>query len=164
MELDLGEVDASEIVKSAIAALRDKFVQAKIALTVDVASDAGRLIADARRIRQILINLLSNAIAFSEERGRVHVSARRLAESIEFAVADQGPGVPHDFLRAAFDRFASMPRGAGRGGVGLGLSIVKSFVALHGGTVELQSEEGKGATVTVRLPIRPPAVAAVAAE
>jgi signal transduction histidine kinase len=163
MELDLGEVDAAETVKSAIAALRDKFVEGKIELTIDVASDTGRFIADARRIRQILINLLSNAIAFSEERGRVHVSARRLAESVEFAVADDGPGIPRDFLRSAFDRFASMPRGGGRGGVGLGLSIVKSFVALHGGTVELQSDEGKGATVTVRLPIRP-AASAIAAE
>jgi signal transduction histidine kinase len=164
MELDLGEVDAAETVNSAVAALRDKFLQAHLALSLDVAPDAGRFIADARRIRQILINLLSNAIAFSEDRGRVQVSARRLEESVEFAVSDDGPGIPNDFLRSAFDRFASMPRGGGRGGVGLGLSIVKSFVALHGGTVEIQSEEGKGATVTVRLPIRPPAASAIAAE
>jgi signal transduction histidine kinase len=94
----------------------------------------------------------------------VRVSARRRADSIEVAVTDDGPGIPNAFLRSAFDRFASLPRGAARGGAGLGLSIVKSFIALHGGTVEIQSEEGKGATVTARLPVRPPAVDAAAAE
>jgi signal transduction histidine kinase len=164
MELDFSEVNADEIVYSAIAALRDKFVESRIDLKVDIASDTGTFVADGRRIRQILINLLSNAIAFSADDGRVRVSARRQADAIEFAVADQGPGMANDFLRTAFDRFSSMSRGNGRGGVGLGLSIVKSFVALHGGTVEIQSEEGKGAMVTVRLPVHPPAAAAVAAE
>ncbi len=164
MELDLGEVDAAEVVSSALAALRDKFLQAQIALSLDIAPDAGRFIADARRIRQILINLLSNAIAYSDDHGRVTVSARRLDESVEFAVSDEGPGIPNDFLRNAFDRFASMPRGGSRGGVGLGLSIVKSFAALHGGTVEIESEEGKGAKVIVRLPVRPTAAKAIAAE
>jgi signal transduction histidine kinase len=164
MELDLGEVDAAETVNSAVTALREKVLEGRILLDVDVAPDAGRFIADARRIRQILINLLSNAIAFSDEYGRVRISARRLEELVEFAVADEGPGIPNDFVRNAFDRFASMPRAGSRGGAGLGLSIVKSFVALHGGTVEIQSEEGKGATVTVRLPVRPPASTAEAAE
>jgi signal transduction histidine kinase len=164
MELDFGEVDAEETVYSAIAALREKVIESRISLQVDIAPDAGRFIADARRIRQILINLLSNAIAFSDDRGAVRVSVLRNAESIEFTVADNGPGISRDFLRTAFDRFASMPRGSRRGGVGLGLSIVKSFVALHGGTVEIESEEGKGASVTIRLPVHPPAASVVAAE
>ena len=63
-----------------------------IALTVDIAPDAGRFIADARRIRQILINLLSNAIGFSEDRRRIHISARRVGDSMEFAIADEGAG------------------------------------------------------------------------
>jgi signal transduction histidine kinase len=82
---------------------------------------------------------------------------------IEFAIADQGPGIPRDFIGNVFDRFAAMPRGTMRGGVGLGLSIVRSFVLLHGGTVEIESEENIGSTVKVRLPMRP-AVSAVAAE
>jgi signal transduction histidine kinase len=164
MELDFGEVDVTEVVQSAVGAVRDRLAEARVTVAVDIAPDAGRFIADHRRIRQILINLLANAGGFSEERGRVRISARRLSEAIEFVVGDDGPGIPSHFLASAFDRFASMPRGSARGGVGLGLSIVKSFVGLHGGIVEIESEEGKGAKVIVRLPIRPPAAAAVAAE
>ncbi len=164
LELDFGEVDVNEIVNSAVMALADRVEEAHIALTLDLAPDAGSFIADASRIRQVLINLIGNAIAFSNQNGRVTVSARRSDSAIEFAVADEGPGIPREFIPSAFDRFSSMPRGEARGGVGLGLSIVRSFAGLHGGTVEIESEEGHGATVILRLPIRPPAATSVAAE
>ena len=91
------------------------------------------------------------------------VAARRTGGFVEFQIADDGAGIPTGFINSVFDRFSSLPRGASRGGVGLGLSIVKAFVALHGGTVEIASEEGRGTTVTVRLPLRP-ALDAAAAE
>ena len=80
--------------------------------------------------------------------------------TIAFSVSDEGPGMPTDFLQTAFDRFTSQPRGTARGGAGLGLAIVKSFAELHGGSVEIASEEGKGSRVTCRLPIRPGIAAA----
>ncbi|MEX0851960.1 MAG: PAS-domain containing protein [Bauldia sp.] len=163
MELDLAEVDVAASIATAVNDLRRRLDEAGIALTVDVGPDVSTFIADESRIRQVLYNLLANAIAFSEPGARVTVTASRAADSIEIAVADEGPGIPSDFINSVFDRFASLPRGAARGGVGLGLSIVKSFVGLHGGTVEIASEEGKGVTVTVRLPVRP-AISAVAAE
>ena len=77
---------------------------------------------------------------------------------------DEGAGFPSEFVATAFDRFTSAPRRGARGGAGLGLDIVRSFVDLHGGNVEIESTEGKGATVRVRLPLRPRFDATVAAE
>ncbi len=161
MELDLGDVDVAATVAAVIEDLRDRLDEAHIRLSVDVAPDV-TLVADEARLRQILYNLLSNAVAFSDEGGRVGISVAGDRESVAFVVADEGPGIPVDFIKSAFDRFASLPRGAARGGVGLGLAIVKSLVSLHGGTVKIASEEGKGAKVTVRMPRRP-TVAVVAA-
>jgi len=163
MELDLAEVDIAGVVAAVVDELRDRITGARVALSVDVPAAIGGFIADGARLRQILFNLLSNAIAFSAEGGRVTIAAKRSDEAVEFAVTDEGPGIPSSFINSVFDRFASMPRGAARGGVGLGLAIVKSLVGLHGGTVEIASEEGKGAMVTVRLPIRPLPAAVAAA-
>jgi signal transduction histidine kinase len=163
MELDLSEVDVAETVDGAIEGLQDRIAESRIRLEKRIPPDIGRFVADGKRVRQVLFNLLANAISFSSEGGRVTVSAARPGDFVTFTVADEGPGIPRDFLASAFDRFASQPRGSSRGGAGLGLAIVKSFVGLHGGTVELDSEEGKGATITVRLPARP-GIAAAAAE
>jgi signal transduction histidine kinase len=162
MELDLGEVNIAETVDGAIAGLADRVGERHIRLEKDIPADIGSFVADGKRIRQILFNLIANAVGFSREGGRVTVAARRSGDFVEFTVADDGAGIPEDFLPAVFDRFSSRARGDGRGGVGLGLSIVKSFVGLHGGTVEIESEEGKGATVRCRLPLRPGIVAAAA--
>ena len=163
MGLDLGEVDVAATVAAAVNEVRERLDEARIHLDTSIAADVGGLIADDRRVRQILYNLLSNAIAFSREGGRIRVSAARVQGFIEFQVADDGAGIPAGFIDSVFDRFASLSRGSSRGGVGLGLSIVKSFVALHGGTVEISSEEGRGTVAKVRLPVRP-ALDAAAAE
>ena len=163
MELDLGEVDTAATIAAAVDAMHDRIAEAHVLIETQVEPDAGRFVADEKRVRRILTNLVANAVGFSHRNGLVTISARRANDMIEFAIADQGPGIPHDFIGNVFDRFAAMPRGSARGGVGLGLSIVRSFVLLHGGTVEVESEENIGSTVTVRLPFRP-AVAAVAAE
>jgi signal transduction histidine kinase len=164
MELDLVETDIAETVEAVIEGVQDRVREANIRLETHIPDGIGRLIADGKRLRQILFNLLSNAIAFSNEGGHVVVSAMRERDMIEFQVVDEGAGMPSEYLDTAFDRFASQPRGRSRGGVGLGLSIVKSFVALHGGTVEITSRDGAGTTAIVRLPVRPGQVAAAAAE
>jgi signal transduction histidine kinase len=163
MGLDLAEVDVTATVAAAVDDVQERLDESRIRLETRIAPDIGGLVADAKRVRQILFNLLSNAIAFTREGGRVQLSASRAGGFIEFTVTDDGAGIPAGFIDAVFDRFASLSRGSARGGVGLGLSIVKSFVALHGGTVEIASEEGKGTVAKVRLPVRP-ALDAVAAE
>jgi signal transduction histidine kinase len=162
MELDLSEVDIVETVNAAIEGLKDRVAEARIELRRDIPRGIGSFIGDGKRIRQILFNLLANAVEFSRNGGRVLIAARRDGGVVEFTVSDDGPGIPRDFLDSVFDPFASRPRGEGRGGAGLGLSIVRSFVALHGGTVEIESDEGRGVTVRVRLPARPGITAAAA--
>jgi signal transduction histidine kinase len=163
MELDYGEVRVADTVAAAIEGLQDRLRESQIRIETHIPADIGSFVADAKRVRQVLFNLLANAIDFSTAGGRVAIAARREDGTIVFSVSDEGPGIPADFIASAFDRFASQPRGAARGGVGLGLAIVKSFVGLHHGAVEILSEEGRGATVICRFPVRP-AASAVAAE
>ncbi len=163
MELELSEVDLDEAVDSAIEGVRDRLTEHNITLEKRIPASIGSLVADEKRLRQILYNLLSNAIGFSRDGGRVSVSARREKESVVLRVEDEGVGIPDDFIGLVFDRFESRPGGSARGGVGLGLAIVRSFVELHGGEVAINSERDKGTTVRIRLPLRPEAVG-IAAE
>ncbi|HZP19397.1 MAG TPA: ATP-binding protein [Bauldia sp.] len=162
MELELGEVDVAGVVAAAVDGLKDRLAEKRITLRQEIDPRSGSLIADAKRVRQILSNLIANAIGFSPDGGEVRIAAAREGGEIVFTISDQGPGMPPDFASRAFEPFASRSQGAARGGVGLGLTIVKSFVSLHGGTVEIASAEGQGSTVTVRLPLRPAATAAAA--
>jgi signal transduction histidine kinase len=163
MELDYAEIDVAATVAAAIEGVEDRLAGTDIRIATEIAEGTGSLNADSRRVRQVLFNLLVNAISFSPKGGRVELSARRDGAMIEFLISDSGPGIPRDFVDSVFDRFASRPRGQTRGGAGLGLAIVKSFVELHRGTVEIRSEEGQGSRVVVRLPIRP-GITAQAAE
>jgi signal transduction histidine kinase len=163
MGLDLAEVNVPAAVAAAVDEVGDRLEEGNIRIETTIAANVGGLIADERRVRQILYNLLSNAASYSPAGGRIRLTVAAVGGFIEFSVGDEGAGIPAAFLGAVFDRFSSMPRGGARGGVGLGLSIVKSFVALHGGTVEIASEEGKGTVAKVRLPQRP-ALDAAAAE
>ncbi len=155
MGLDLAEIDVRETVAAVVDSIAERVHEQRVDLTTDVAPNVGDLVADEKRLRQILFNLLSNALDYSREGGSVRLAAARVGDSVEFTVSDDGAGIPRNFLDSVFDRFSSLPRGARRGGVGLGLSIVKSFVGLHGGTVEISSEEGRGTEVKIRLPSRP---------
>jgi signal transduction histidine kinase len=162
MELDLAEIDIATTASAAIEGLQDRIAEANIDIATDIPPGIGRFVADGKRIRQILYNLLANAVVFSPQNGTVRLSARRSGDMVEFTVSDEGPGIARDFLGSVFDRFTSRSNGDRRGGAGLGLSIVKSFVALHGGSVDIESDEGRGVTVTCRFPARPRIDAAAA--
>lgn len=155
VELELGEVDLVETVAAAAEGLNDRLAEADINLEVMIDSDAARLTADARRLRQILFNLLSNAVAHSRKGGRITVGARREGDDIVISVADEGEGMPPEFVAEAFERFSNRRSTTGKGGAGVGLALVRSFVELQGGEVGIESEEGRGTTVTCRLPVRP---------
>jgi len=110
--------------------------------------------ADAEKLQQILVNLLTNANKYSPEGAQVRLSARRIGEEVEFAVSDDGPGLEKEELEHVFDRFWRAESGETQsGGTGLGLAIAKSLVELHGGAISANSTPGEGATFRFVLPI-----------
>lgn len=152
MELKEGRVDVQTVIDAAILGVREAAQRARLSLHIAIADDAKTFVADEARVRQILFNLLSNAVGFSKPGDTVVISCWRDGPMIAFAVEDQGVGIPKEEQAKVFDRFESRSLGSGHRGAGLGLSIVKSLVELHGGNVFLESEPGRGTRVTVRLP------------
>ncbi len=136
-----------------ILALRAR--EAGVALEKLAAGDLPELIADKRALSQILLNLLSNAIRFTDRGGKVTISARAEAAHITFAVEDNGVGINDEDLTRVGEPYFQAGKSYDRrhGGTGLGLSIVKGLVRLHGGELSIRSRVGEGTRVTVRLPL-----------
>ncbi|MGC2134929.1 MAG: PAS-domain containing protein [Xanthobacteraceae bacterium] len=153
MLLSLGPVDILETVAAAAEGVQDRLVSAGLALDIRAPSDIGSFVADKLRLRQILFNLLANAVSFSPGGATVTLSAARTAGAVVFSVNDQGPGIPPDVLDKVFDWFETHPLGSQHRGPGIGLSLVRSFVELHGGTVTIISAVGQGTTVTCTFPL-----------
>ncbi len=153
MQLNLGPVDIRKVMDEAAEGIRDRLVNNAIQLDIRTVNDIGSFTADERRIRQILYNLLSNAIGFSPASGTVRLIAERTPAAVVFSVTDQGPGIPADKKDRIFKSFESDPLGSRHRGAGLGLSIVRSFVELHGGTVNIDSAVGRGTTVICTFPL-----------
>ena len=145
-------VDVLGAIEAAATGIEDRIVEAKLRLEIDVPSRIGSFMGDARRVRQVVYNLLSNAAAFSSAGQTIRVAARKQENAVIISVSDQGSGIPPEMRDRVFDRFESHADGKGHRGVGLGLSIVRAFVELHGGHVELVSEAGSGTTVTCFFP------------
>src|SRR5262245_5320251 len=156
MTLNLAPMDIRATMQAAAEGVQDRLAQDEITLELRAAADIGTFVADERRIRQVLFNLLSNAVGFSPKGGTVVLGAERRADGLVLSVADQGPGIPPEMADKVFDWFESHPLGSRHRGVGLGLSLVQSFVTLHGGTVQIQSEVGRGTTVICLLPASVP--------
>src|SRR4051812_8224792 len=154
MGLDLKPVDIRNAVDDAALGLQDRIAEKAVLLDVRTAPDIGSFLADARRVRQILFNLLSNAISFSPAGEVVRLAVERHEGAMIFSVTDRGPGIPDAIGERVFDRFESHALGSEHRGAGLGLSIVRSFVELHGGTVKLDSAVGHGTTVTCIFPLK----------
>jgi len=152
LELEPGEIDIRETIDAAVRGLEDRIAESDLHLDITVDDTIGSFTGDGKRIRQVLFNLISNAIGFSEAGGRIRVSAQRRDDEIVFSVADQGQGMPEHVAARVFERFESHTGGTTHRGVGLGLSIVRSFVELHGGHVKLESSPGTGTTVTCVFP------------
>ena len=116
----------------------------------------GEMVADERKVRQILLNLLSNAVKFTPAGGRVEVKAERAGDWAELSVRDTGIGIAPEDQAAVFEEFRQVggPAAQQLEGTGLGLALAKRFVELHGGTIGVQSEVGKGTTFTFTLPLR----------
>jgi signal transduction histidine kinase len=153
MELSLGEVDIAQTMAAAAEGVQDRLAESQIHLQIVAIDGIGNFQADAKRIRQILFNLLSNAIGFSASGQTVTLAAmRRDDDEVVFKVTDEGRGIPLEMVDQVFDRFRSHTVGSRHRGVGLGLSIVRSFVELHGGRVLIETASGEGTTVTCIFP------------
>jgi signal transduction histidine kinase len=157
LRLELRPIELPRIIEAALDSVRPAADAKEIPLEVSLVPLTTPVLGDADRLQQVVWNLLSNAIKFTPRGGRVTVRLETAPGSAAIRVIDTGAGIRPDFLPYVFDRFRQAESTITRshGGLGLGLSIVRHMVELHGGTVEVESEgDGKGSTFTVRLPIR----------
>jgi PAS domain S-box-containing protein len=168
LPLEMQAVDVHAVALDAIETVRHEAAAKDIRLALALDQSAGTVAADPARLQQVIWNLLSNAIKFTPRGGRIDVTLRRHEGQAELRVSDTGVGIRSDVLPHVFDRFHQADRSITRrfGGLGLGLSIVKHLMELHGGTVSADSPgEGKGATFRIALPAgsQTPSAAAVPA-
>jgi signal transduction histidine kinase len=157
LELKLERVDVTELLESVASGLAPAIDDRDLTLNIEVGADVSSFTADPKRIEQVLGNLLSNAIGFSEPGSTIRMGARRSRGQLQIWVSDQGRGIDPEFQKYAFDRFQSRPVPGGHRGPGLGLAIVKSFVELHEGQVSLLSKINQGTTVLCTFPLDGPA-------
>jgi CheY-like chemotaxis protein/two-component sensor histidine kinase len=158
VRLDVQEVDLAAVVESAIASVRPSANAKEIRLRAILDPLVGPVSGDPNRLQQIVWNLLSNAIKFTPKSGTVETRLQRVNSHLEISVNDTGIGIKTEFLPYVFERFRQADASTTRkfGGLGLGLSIVKQLVELHGGSVTARSAgEGQGATFVVSFPLAP---------
>ena len=149
LDLDISEVDIPQVIQDSIGMTVSNASDTEISVETNIQSDIGAMQADERRLRQILFNLLSNALRFTEVGGKVTVEASRLDDIVTLSVSDTGSGIDYEKQAAAFDSFSS----GDRKGAGLGLALVRSFVELHNGQVLMQSRPGEGTKVICMFPV-----------
>jgi two-component system, sensor histidine kinase and response regulator len=156
MVVELRSTDLAEIASSAVEEIRPEAQRKNIDLTLR-ATAALRAPVDATRIAQLLGNLISNAVKFTPEGGRVEVRIGTEGDWAVLAVADTGAGIPAADKERIFDRFFRSAAATRQviPGTGLGLTIARDIAAAHGGTIAVESDEGRGSTFTVRLPLEP---------
>jgi signal transduction histidine kinase len=154
MELVLEEVDIAQTIQAASDDVKDRFAEASLSLQIAMTENIGSFTADGKRIRQILFNLLTNAIGFSSPGQTIGLSAARKDGKISLSVTDEGSGILPEIREHVFDRFKTYTSGSRHRGAGLGLSVVRSFVELHGGSVEIDSVPGVRTSVTCIFPAR----------
>lgn len=156
MMLEIRQIDVRELVESVVGLTSEWAREQELKLTWSAAPDVGTIEGDDRRLKHALFNLISNAIKFTPPGGNIAIGARRDGDEVVLTVADTGIGIPKEEQDRVFEKFV---RGRGpdgrQTGAGLGLSLVKSFVQLHGGSLNLESSPDTGTTVTCRLPARP---------
>jgi signal transduction histidine kinase len=147
-------VELRELVRDSIALVQAGMDCSGVALDNRVPAHLPALRADPQRLRQILVNLLTNAVKFSQRGGQVAVDARAEDAGVAIEVRDQGIGMGPEEVKRVTEPFVQLDAGLQRrhGGTGLGLSLVDRFVRLHGGRLAIRSAPGAGTTVTVRLP------------
>jgi signal transduction histidine kinase len=154
MRLTLDRVDLHELLSRVAESLRKHAEGLGIAFRRDWDERIGFIVADERRLRQVLFNLLSNGFRYTPREGTVVLSASVSGEEIRISVSDSGFGIAQEVKASVFDTFSARGRSGRPAGAGLGLALVNRFVELHGGWVEIESAPGRGTTVTCHIPRR----------
>jgi signal transduction histidine kinase len=155
MSLELDSIDLKALLSSSLGLIRERARQKSIELEDDCPDDIGTIIADERRLKQAFFNILSNAVKFTPEGGNIKIAAERQDGNVVLTTSDSGIGISAEDQQRVFEKFERGSNAeARRSGAGLGLSLVKSFVELHGGKVELQSAADAGTEVICTLPVR----------
>jgi len=163
MELNLGEFDLTELLEASLTMIRESAMKHAIQLDSDIPNDIGPIMADERKVKQIVYNLLSNAVKFTPDGGSVRLSAHKTkkenipvnADVFEISVADTGIGISKENQTAIFQPFRQIDSSLARQfeGTGLGLALSQRMVELHGGKIWVNSTEGQGSTFTFTLPL-----------
>ena len=156
MELDLTDFDLRAAVANALALVRERATRHNIALMQQIDPALGELRADERKFKQILLNLLTNAVKFTPDGGSIELRARLVDDGVEFTVTDNGIGIRAEDQQAIFEAFRQVGSGYSNKeeGTGLGLALTRRFVELHGGSLDVASAPGKGSTFSFTLPSR----------
>ncbi|HET7343254.1 MAG TPA: ATP-binding protein, partial [Methylomirabilota bacterium] len=155
MELDLEDFDLAQAVDNALVLIRERALRKGLALDTKLDDGLGQVRGDQRKIKQVLLNLLSNAVKFTPEGGRVEVRGQRVDGHVEIAVSDTGIGIAAEDQEAVFEEFRQVGTDYTKKheGTGLGLTLSRKFVELHGGRIWLKSQPGHGSTFTFTLPV-----------
>ena len=160
-DLRMEPVDPGALLRGVAEKVKPQVDEAGVDLSVEVAPELPRLQADRDRLDQVLLNLIDNALKFSSRDGTIQLRVHRAGEEIAFEVQDTGRGIPVLAVERIFERFYQVdparPGGSGHGS-GLGLAIAQEIVRAHGGKISVRSQLERGTTVTVQLPLAPPAV------
>jgi PAS domain S-box-containing protein len=158
MELRCSRVVLADVIGNAVEASSPMIQESGHELTVILPPEPIVLDADLTRLAQVFSNMLSNSAKYTPQGGKIWLSAERTDREVIVSVRDTGIGIPEQSLSSIFDMFSQVDRNIERskGGLGIGLALVKGLVEMHGGTVAADSVEGKGSTFTVRLPISEP--------
>jgi signal transduction histidine kinase len=155
MELELSDFHLPTALDSALTLVRERAGRRGIALHLSVDERLGQMRADERKVRQVVLNLLSNAIKFTPEGGRIEVAATPKGGLVEISVSDTGVGIAPEDREAVFEEFRQVGTADKKvEGTGLGLTLCRKFVELHGGKIWVKSELGAGSTFTFALPVR----------
>jgi signal transduction histidine kinase len=152
--LERERVDIAGLCRAALETARPRAAEKSQKLEAEVSSAAGFVFGDARRLRESVEHVLANAVAYTDRKGRIVLTAEGDADRAIIRIADNGSGIAPEDLPRVFDRFDRVVEAGVRGeaALGLGLPLTRQFVEAHGGTVEIQSKKGKGTTVTITIP------------
>jgi signal transduction histidine kinase len=155
MELELGRFDIVGPLTAALTLVKERAARGGVALESEIDADVDSIVGDERKFKQILINLLTNAIKFTPESGTVRLSVGSGDAKVVIAVSDTGVGIADDDQEAIFEEFRQVGSDYDRvaEGTGLGLPLARRFVEMHGGQIDVTSELGKGSTFTFWLPL-----------
>jgi len=155
MELELSDFDLPNVIENALIRVRERATRRGITLGHSVDERLGAIRGDERKIKQVLLNLLSNALKFTPEGGRIEAGARLYDGVAEVSVADTGVGIAPEDQEAVFEEFRQVGTADKKAeGTGLGLALSRKFIELHGGRIWVESEVGKGSTFRFTLPLR----------